>query len=168
MHGTLVRAAQPGDSDSIRTLVTAAFGSPREADLVDSLHAERAVLASFVAGQGETLTGHILFSRMFIVNGDASTPAVALAPLAVHPACQRQGVGSLLIRHGLNWLREHGESIVIVLGHPDYYPRFGFSTRATEAIESPFRKESFMALELVRGALKDVSGRVHYASAFGL
>ncbi len=168
MSVTGIRAEQPGDPGSIRSLVTAAFGRPDEADLIEALHAEQAVLASFVASQAGTLTGHVLFSRMFIEDGAIRIPAVALAPMAVHPAHQRKGVGGQLVRHGLDWLREHGESIVIVLGHPSYYPRFGFSSLAAEAIESPFRKEAFMALELVPGALRGVSGRVRYARAFRL
>lgn len=163
-----IRAAQPGDRDAIRSVVTAAFGRADEAGLVEALHEEQAVLASFVATVDGILTGHVLFSRMFIVNSDGSTPAVALAPVSVHPEHQREGIGGSLIRHGLQWLRDNGERIVIVLGHPSYYPRFGFSTQAAEAIESPFRKESFMALELVPGALRGVSGRVQYARAFGL
>lgn len=166
MSITQIRLEQPGDQEAIRAIVTAAFQRPDEADLVEALHEERAVLASFVASRAGTVTGHILFTRMFIENGEASTPAVALAPLAVHPAHQREGIGGALIRYGLDRLREKGESIVIVLGHPAYYPRFGFSARAAEAISSPFHRESFMALELVPGALHGVSGGVRYARSF--
>lgn len=164
-----VRAEDPvRDGDRVRAVVTAAFGQPDEAVLVEQLWAEGAVLLSLVAEEsagGGGVIGHILFSRMWI---GSEVPAVALAPLAVHPDRQQQGAGGALIREGLRQLREAGESIVIVLGHPGYYPRFGFSVTAAEALESPFRRESFMALELVPGALQGVRGRVRYAAAFGL
>jgi putative acetyltransferase len=93
---------------------------------------------------------------------------VALAPLAVVPRHQRLGVGGRLIQHGLSWLRGRGEHIVLVLGHPEYYPRFGFSSERARALESPFPAEAFMALELLPGALDGVRGRVRYPNAFGL
>ena len=88
------------------------------------------------------------------------TPAVALAPVAVLPEHQRRGAGSQLIRSGLELLRDRAETIVLVLGWPDYYPRFGFSTQLASAIEHPFPPEAFMALELHPGALRNVRGRV--------
>ncbi len=94
--------------------------------------------------------------------------AVSLAPMAVVPEHQRFGVGSELVRRGLSELQERGERIVIVLGHPDYYSRFGFSAERARYLVSPFPPEAFMALELVEGALRGVRGAVRYASAFGL
>jgi putative acetyltransferase len=86
--------------------------------------------------------------------------AVALAPVAVLPRYQRQGIGRRLIRHGLDTLRGPGERVVIVVGHPEYYPRFGFSSALACSLESPFAPEAFMALELSPGALKGIRGRV--------
>jgi putative acetyltransferase len=94
--------------------------------------------------------------------------AVALAPVAVDPAHQRQGIGSRLIQRGLELLRNQGEKIVIVVGHPAYYPRFGFSTLSAEGLESPFPREAFMALELTVGALDGIRGSVVYPLAFGI
>ena len=94
--------------------------------------------------------------------------AVALAPLAVHPDHQRKRIGGLLVQHGLELLRGRGEKIVIVVGHPDYYPRFGFSREKARSLESPFPAEAFMAIELSTGALDGVRGTVVYPTAFGI
>jgi len=126
------------------------------------------VLASFVAEAEGLILGHILFSRMSIEITDNSVAAVALAPMAVMPMFQRQGIGTMLIAHGLDWLRAQSEQIVFVLGHPDYYERFGFSTDKARFIESPFNPKSFMALELKPNALECIRGKVRYPDAFGL
>jgi putative acetyltransferase len=97
-----------------------------------------------------------------------SIAAVALAPVAVLPSHQRQGIGGRLIRAGLDRLRERSEDIVIVLGHPDYYGRFGFSAEKARGLESPFPKHAFMAAELRMNALTGICGKVRYPAAFGL
>src|SRR5437764_11082938 len=124
----LVRRENDDDAGAIRIVHEAAFGSSAEADLVDRLRNENVSLAGFVAQLRENVVGHILFSRMLIETEDGSTPSVALAPLAVLPAYQRQGIGSWLIEFGLAWLRTRQEQSVLVLGDPEYYSRFGFST----------------------------------------
>ncbi len=88
--------------------------------------------------------------------------------MSVVPEYQRRGIGGQLIRAGLGRLRDLREPIVLVLGHEHYYPRFGFSAEKAENLASPFAPEAFMALELERGAIDDVVGRVRYARAFGL
>lgn len=153
---------------AIRSVLEAAFGRTDEADLVEALRQEGVVLASLVADLDQQIAGHILFSRMWIETAAGPVPAASLAPLAVLPANQRRGIGAALIRHGLDLLRAQGERIVIVLGHPDYYPRFGFSTEMARLLESPFPPEAFMAMTLVPGALDGVRGRVRYPAAFGL
>ena len=158
------RPETPADRDAIHAINESAFGQPDEADLVDRLRAEGVVLLSLVADLDSEIAGHILFTRMHV----ADIPAVALAPVAVAPAHQRRGIGAALIRAGLDLLRDAGERIVLVVGHADYYPRFGFSTHPARNLESPFPPEAFMAMELVPGALDGVSGPVRYASAFGL
>ena len=114
------------------------------------------------------LVGHILFTRMAIKAGDRSHSALALAPLAVLPAHQRSGIGSALVKHGLAESTRLGHRIVIVLGHPEYYPRFGFLPASRFGIRAPFeaRPEAFMALELQPGALQHVHGEVEYAPEF--
>jgi len=152
----------------VRSINEAAFGRPDEADLIDGLRAEGAVLLSLVAEVERRIVGHILFSRMWIDTSNGPVPAAALAPMAVLPEHQRRGIGGRLIRHGLDSLRTRGEGAVIVLGHAGYYPRFGFSREKARALESPFRPESFLALELRLGALDGIRGKVRYAAAFGL
>jgi putative acetyltransferase len=164
----ILRRESPQERGVVRSINEAAFGRPDEADLVDRLRNEDAVLASFVAESEEGIVGHILFSRMSIETASGPISAVALAPMAVLPAQQRRGVGGRLIRHGLDWLRGRGEQVVLVLGHPDYYPRFGFSSDRARSLASPFPTEAFMALELSPGALDGIRGRVRYPDAFGL
>jgi putative acetyltransferase len=172
----LFRPESPEDERETRLINQAAFGRPDEADLVDRLRAEGVVIASLVAEEKEwdqereekRLVAHILFSRMSIETSAGSVAAVALAPIAVSPELQRRGIGGKLIRYGLDLLRARGERIVIVLGDPDYYPRFGFSRDKARFLESPFPPEAFMALELQPGALDGVRGKVRYAAAFGL
>src|SRR5580693_1298370 len=164
----VIRRENPRERGAVRSLNEVAFGRPDEADLIDRLRTEGAVLSSFVAECEKRIVGHILFSRMLIETGSRPMSAVALAPLAVLPEHQRRGVGGQLVRHGLDWLRERGEQVVIVLGHPAYYPRFGFSSDRARSLAGPFPAEALMALELLPGALDGVRGRVRYPDAFGL
>ena len=170
MDGITIRseADDAQDRSAVHAINTAAFGRPDEANLVENLRNEGVVLASLIAELESLLIGHILFSRMAIETSARSIPAVALAPMAVLPEHQRKGIGGRLIRQGLDLLGQRGEEIVIVLGHPDYYPRFGFSTAKARGLESPFPPEAFHALELRPGALQDVQGKVRYPAAFGL
>jgi putative acetyltransferase len=153
---------------AIREVNETAFGGSEEADLVEKLRSDGSVLHSLVAELGSTIVGHILFSRMWIKTTSELVPAVALAPVAVRPEHQRMGIGQKLVGHGLHMLRAEGERIVIVVGHPSYYPRFGFSTERARLLEAPFHREAFMALALVTGALEHVKGPVVYPSAFGI
>jgi putative acetyltransferase len=152
----------------IRAINEAAFGGSDEADLVDKLRAEKHALLSLVAEIDAGIVGHIMFSRMSISTSTGLVAAVALAPLAVHPEHQHERIGSMLVQYGLELLRGRGEKIVIVVGHPDYYPKFGFSTDKARLIESPFPSEAFMAAELSVGALDGIQGKVVYPPAFGI
>jgi putative acetyltransferase len=167
----IVRCERTDDSwerSTIRAIQEAAFGRPDEADLVDNLRSEGAVLLSLVAEMEQRIVGHVLFSRMSIETSNGPVSAAALAPVAVLPDHQRRGIAEQLIRHGLDLLRARGEQIVIVLGHPGYYSRFGFSTEKARFLESPFPPEAFMALEIGAGALEGIRGKVRYPDAFGL
>ena len=164
----LIRQEEPRDRKRVGEVNEAAFGRSDEADLVKRLREEGAVLLSLVAELEGRVIGHILFSRMTVETEQSSVKAVSLAPLAVVPDVQRKGVGSDLVRRGLVELRKLDEAVVIVLGHPEYYSRFGFSVEGARNLVSPFPANAFMALELRSGALTGVSGRVKYATAFGL
>jgi putative acetyltransferase len=123
---------------------------------------------SLVAVGGGRVVGHLLFTRIQIRSGETGTAALSLAPLAVLPARQRQGIGTALVKYGLAECRRLGHGIVVVLGHPAYYPRFGFIPAGTRGIRPPFgaRPEAFMVLELVPGALAGVRGEVEYPLEF--
>ncbi len=164
----LIRDEQPGDREQVRKVNEAAFGRSDEADLIDRLRAEGAVLLSLVAEVDGKIVGHVLFSRMTVETAQGPVAAVSLAPMAVLPDHQGRTIGSHLVRRGLARLRDQGEYIVIVLGHKHYYPRFGFSSEKARDLGSPFPPDAFMALELSAGALEGIRGVVRYPAAFGL
>ena len=164
-YGFQVRPEGDGDFGAIRTVNREAFGTVAEADLVDALRANGDAALSLVAEDDSGVVGHILFSHLPIRTTARDVAAVALAPMSVLPRWQRRGVGSALVRAGLDLCREAGREAVVVLGHPAYYPRFGFSARLAEPLQAPFSGPAFMALELVPGALT-AGGAVRYPSAF--
>jgi putative acetyltransferase len=164
-----IDAETPADRDAVRDVVRRAFGREDEASLVEALRTDRYVRTALVAKIDQLFVGHVLFSELAIVTVSATIPALALAPVAVLPEFQRQGIGSQLIRRGLDDCRQQGHRIVVVLGHPGFYPRFGFSSELARRLESPFTgRPSFMAMELVESALDGVTGRVRYAPPFGI
>ena len=167
----LVRQEQENDSDSVFSVVKSAFetmeqASGDEQDLVNRLRKSDAFIPelSLVAEQNGKIIGHILFTRMKI----GKHGSLALAPVAVLPEYQNQGVGAQLIREGHRIARELGYRSVILVGHPGYYPRFGYRPASQWKITAPFEvpDEAFMALELVEGGLKGVSGEIEYAKEF--
>lgn len=163
-----VRSELPGDLAAIRAVVDSAFGRPQEGQLVDALREQGYARLALVAEAGDEIVGYVLFSDLAIVRRDETTAALALAPVAVVPACQRQGLGSRLIREGLRRAAEAGHRIVIVLGHREYYPRFGFSSALARPLDSPYAGDSFMALELAPGALEGITGAVKYPPPFDM
>jgi len=161
-----VRPESAADREAIRRLNTLAFHGDVEADLVEALHRDGLTLSSLVAEVDGAVVGHILFSRMWVDTPDGPLDAACLAPMAVLPSHQRRGVGSVLIHYGLAGMRRLGEGVVIVVGHPAYYPRFGFGPAGAHGLTSPFPDEAFMTLELLPGALEGVTGPVRYPAAF--
>jgi putative acetyltransferase len=161
-----IRTEIPSDRAAIAAVHGEAFGRDDEPRLVDRLRAAGQTRLSLVAEQDGTIVGHVLFSQMAIETDSQHLPALALAPVAVLPAWQRRGIGARLIERGVAECRALGHSIVIVLGNPRYYRRFGFSAQRARPLESPYAGDAFMALELVEGALDGVSGRAVYPPAF--
>jgi putative acetyltransferase len=135
---------------------------------VDVLRAAGKVTLSLVAVLEGKIVGHILFSTVTIDSAAGSTSAIGLAPMAVLPEHQRRGIGSMLVREGLDACRAAGHRAVIVLGHPEYYPRFGFvrASRFGLTWEHEVQDEAFMAIELVPGALAGGPGVVRYQPEF--
>jgi len=164
MQRFTIREEVPGDASAIRRVVEEAFGGPVEAQLVELLREADDMVLALVAEDSESrgVVGFVLFSRMEL--DDVRT--VGLAPVAVVPARQKSGIGSALIRAGLERLRERGEEAVFVLGHAEYYPRFGFQHDLAAQFESPYSGPHFFALELVPGVLTGRGGPVNYAPAF--
>ena len=122
-----------------------------------------------MATKDSQVIGHILFSKIQIIGDTQTHESLALAPMAVHPQFQKQGIGGKLITRGLSEAKKLGYESVVVLGHAQYYPRFGFTPASQWNIRCPFEvpDEAYMALELQEDSLKDKSGIVKYADAFG-
>ena len=165
-----IRPATLMDHEAIAEVNRQAFAGEAEAQLVDRLRVDGVVVVELVCVQDARVVGHILFSELRIDTVDGGVPAVSLAPIAVRSECQRQGIGAALVNEGLARCREVGMKAAIVLGHPDYYPRFGFSAALAAKLESPFSNagDAWMAVELESGALANVCGKVRYPEAFGI
>ena len=164
----IVRNEKPEDIIAIHEVNEKAFGQPAEANLVDALRANGKVILSLVAVQDDKVVGHILFSPVTVESDRETFAAVGLAPMAVLPEHQNQGVGSKLVKTGLDQCRKALHESVVVLGHPEFYPRFGFTPASRYGIKSEYdvRDEVFMIMELREGALLGRSGIVKYQSEF--
>jgi putative acetyltransferase len=162
----VIRPETTADFEAIRNVNCRAFDQDSESRLVDALREGGYVRLSLVAEQAGQIVGHILFSELPIQTETGTVPALALAPMAVLPEFQNQGIGSALVRQGLEACRQQGGRIVVVLGHPDFYQRFGFRAELARPLESLYAGEAFLAVELVPGALAGIQGRVEYAPPF--
>jgi putative acetyltransferase len=160
------------DYSLIRKVNESAFETTEEADLVDNLRKNPNYIRelSLVAEDNGEVIGHILFTPVNIVNSNVNYKILALAPMAVIPEYQKKGIGSSLIKTGFEKAKELGYTAIIVLGHPDYYPRFGFIPAEQFGIHPPLEewKEAFFAIELEKDSLKDVSGTISYLPEFGI
>jgi len=163
----VIRSEEKKDWAAIHALNTVAFRSPAEADLVDALRRQAHPAISLLAEDSQTVVGHIMFSPV-VLPGYPELLIMGLAPMAVLPQHQRRGIGSALARAGLAECRKLGFGAVVVLGHPDYYPRFGFSPASRFGISCKYRApdEAFMLVELERAYLHGAPGQVEYHAAF--
>jgi putative acetyltransferase len=157
---TEIRRERSSDIDAIRAVVEAAFPTKAEAVLVEALRAAGDAVVSAVAVENGTVLGHAMLSKM-----GGPFPIVGLAPVAVLPARQKQGIGSRVVTYALGLARESGWIGAFVLGAPTFYGRFGFSVDLARGFQSPYAGSHFMALAL-NGSLPLSAGQVDYAPAF--
>lgn len=165
-----IRPEKAADYEQIKKVIDLAFGQVNEGRLVAQIRKLPDFIPelSLVAEINAQVVGHILFSIAEVRGRNKVFEILCLAPVSVLPKLQNQKIGTLLIREGLQRAKALGFQSVTVLGHQDYYPRFGFKRASRWGIKAPFevRDEVFMAMELVEGALEEVSGVVHYAAPF--
>ena len=163
-----IREEQPQDREAVREAHIRAFGQSQEADIVDTLRRDCSELLSLVALRGDQVVGHILFSPVTIENEDGTVRGTGLAPMAVLPEHQREGIGSELVRTGIEKLRIMGCPFVIVLGHPEYYPRFGFEVASRYGVRCAWDvpDEAFMIMVLNESEMQGVSGVAKYRPEF--
>lgn len=164
----LIRSEIPADVPAIRAVNIKAFGQPGESALVDELRSARELSVSLVAELDGKVAGHIAFSPMKVDQQPENGLALGLGPMAVLPEVQKQGIGMRLVEAGLDACRLQGAEIVVVLGHPWFYPKAGFEPASRSGIRCEYDvpDEAFMVLELVPGTLKKYSGVVYYHPAF--
>lgn len=164
----LIRHETEADHAAVRRINEAAFGRKGEANLVEALRREAGHFISLVAELDAEVVGHIFFSPVRVESAGESFEAMGLAPMAVLPEHQNRGIGSELVRHGLEQCLQSGHSIVVVLGHPGYYPRFGFMTASSKNLSTEYEvpDEVFMVAELKPGALAGKRGLIKYHPAF--
>ena len=163
-----IRKEEPGDIRAIRHVNERAFDQENEANIIEKLRKRGALTISLVAVRDDEIVGHIAFSPVIIEAEGSNFGAIALAPMAVLPAYQRKGIGSQMVRVGLEECRRLGHEIIVVLGHPDYYPRFGFVPAMPKGIGCEFEvpEEAWMIFELQEGALAGRRGKVRFQPEF--
>lgn len=157
-----IRTERADDFAAVHAINASAFATPSEANLVDALRAQARPIVSLVAENEGTVVGHILFSPVSLA-GHSGLKMMGLAP-----EHQRKGIGSALVRAGLEQCQKSGFDAVVVLGHPEYYPRFGFSPSSRFGIDSEYGvpENTFLVMELRPDILSGKSGRVKYHHAF--
>ena len=165
---TEIRTERFEDISRIRQVNDEAFGQGKESRLVDQLRDHGTLTISLVAVLNGEIVGHIAFSPVLIESKTSKVEAITLAPLAVLPGYQRQGIGSQLVKAGIDRCRDSGHGMVFVVGHPEYYPRFGFTRAKRKGFDCDFPApdEAWMVMEIDEGALKGISGTVKFQPEF--
>jgi putative acetyltransferase len=165
---TTIRLERADDAAAVRAVNEQAFGQPTEANLVERLRQTCDAALSLVAVD-DAVVGHILFTPVVVESDGRQIVGMGLAPMAVAPERQRQGVGSSLVRRGLEILRERHCPFVVVVGHPEYYPRFGFQAGSARGLRCQWDgvpDAAFMAVILDDGEMRGVSGVARYRPEF--
>jgi putative acetyltransferase len=165
----IIREEKPGDEQRIRIVNQRAFGRIEEADIVDKLRRSCPNSISLVALSRDQIVGHILFTPVAIQAEGRKIEGLGLASMVALPQFQRQGIGSQLVKTGLEVIEKAKSPFVIVLGHPTYYPRFGFVPASRYGIKSEYENvpdEAFMILVLDQTALKSISCIAKYRPEF--
>jgi putative acetyltransferase len=164
-----IRPERPEDAVQVRRVNELAFGQPAEADLVDSLRQACADYVSLVAKDDDMVVGHILFTPVVVESAGQRIVGMGLAPMAVLPNRQRSGIGSQLVTRGLDLLRDRRCPFVVVVGHPEYYPRFGFEPASRHGLASQWDgipDPAFLVVILDPAAMAGVSGVARYRDEF--
>lgn len=164
-----IRKETAGDYDAVRDVNHAAFGQNTEGSIVDRIRDACDEVLSLVAVKEDEIVGHVLFSPVLIRNENGNYTGMGLGPMAVIPACQNQGIGSKLVKEGLRILKAQQVPFVVVLGHPDYYPRFGFEKASKYNLVPQWEgipDEAFMVQFLDETLKGKVQGQVYYRSEF--
>jgi len=163
-----IREEVPSDITKIWEVNTEAFETEAEANLVNALRNSGCTYLSLVAETENKVVGHILFTPVELSGSEIKLKMMGLAPMAVLPSYQNKGIGSKLVQAGLEHCRSLGYDAVVVLGHPDYYPKFGFVPSVKYGLKSEYDvpDEVFMILELTPGSLKNHKGIIKYHDAF--
>ena len=165
----IIRQEKPEDIDDIHALNELAFGQPQEANIIDKLRINCDNLLSLVAIENTKVVGHILFSPVEIESQHGGIKGMGLAPMAVFPEMHRKGIGTQLVKSGIKNLRKMQCPFVIVLGHPEYYPRFGFERASLYGIKCQWEgipDDAFMILWLDKSKMNRVSGLAKYRDEF--
>jgi putative acetyltransferase len=164
-----VREENPEDHDQIRYVNDLAFKCPDEGRIVDQIRAKQKEIISLVALIDEKIVGHILFSPVVINCDQKSIKGMGLAPMAVLPEYQKQGIGTTMVKEGLRKLQERKYPFVIVVGHAEYYPRFGFERASKYGLKCQWESvpdEAFMVMIMNQSVMKDAKGVAKYMKEF--
>ena len=160
-----IRTESPEDFDYIDEVLAAAFSRPDEARIVRRLRETPDLVLALAAESHGELVGHIAFSRLAATSAHGVAQLACLAPMAVRPDRQRKGIGSALIRRGLEMIRDMKFPAVVVLGDPVYYGRFGFKIETAALLGCPYPGPYLQALELTPGCLRDMGpARLDFAA----